>query len=189
MVLYYVFVIFAVGSIISSIAQFIARGFIGNYTLFLKLRFISALTVFIAGCSGILFVFGNLLLLLSKWSDPMPEAVYIGSDIFVTLTNNTKVMTDKTCIMITVLLSIGVFVNYYVKQTKYAFFKDETTKRTFYEKARTFAKEYATNEFGSFGPETYCPICSCMTQDAAPYHFKCTNCGFEVSLDTFENNI
>ena len=147
MVLYYVFIIFVVGSIISSIAQFMVRGFVGNFTLSLKIRFVSAVTLFIASCSGLLLVLGNLLLMLSKWSDPTLEVIYTGSDLFVTLTNNTKVITDKTCVMITVLILISSFVNYYVKQTELAFFKDETTKRTFYTKARMFAKEYMTNEF------------------------------------------
>ena len=189
MVLYYVFIIFVVGSIISSIAQFMVRGFVGNFTLSLKIRFVSAVTLFIASCSGLLLVLGNLLLMLSKWSDPTLEVIYTGSDLFVTLTNNTKVITDKTCVMITVLILISSFVNYYVKQTELAFFKDETTKRTFYTKARKFAKEYMTIEFGNFGPEIYCPICSCMIRDAAPHRFKCPNCGFDVSLDAFESDI
>lgn len=104
MVLYYVFIIFVVGSIISSIAQFMVRGFVGNFTLSLKIRFVSAVTLFIASCSGLLLVLGNLLLMLSKWSDPTLEVIYTGSDLFVTLTNNTKVITDKTCVMITVLI-------------------------------------------------------------------------------------
>lgn len=163
-VFYYVFFISAIGSIIISIAQFITRGFIGNFTVFLKMRFVSALTVCIAGCSAILLIFSNIF-------------------------NNTKFMTDKTCIMIIVLFSISTFVNGCARQTKYAFFKDEAAKRIFYEKARTFAEEYATNEFGKFGPETYCPICSCEIRNANPHYFKCPNCGFEVNLNTVKSNI
>ena len=55
------------------------------------------------------------------------------------------------------------------------YYKNEEIKKRFYNGAKEFAKEYITNENGSFDAETYCPICGTHMLDVDQKEFRCSH--------------
>ena len=111
----------------------------------------------------------------------MPVAVYYVSGLVYKIIRDRHVADPKYIVfMVTFLISAYVF-HLLVSHSGNPYYKNETIKKRFCDKASEFAREYLTNENGSFDAETYCPICGTHMLDVNSKEFRCSHCRLTIN--------
>lgn len=181
MILYYIILILVTGSIITTILQIGCRGLVGNFKLYYWMRLISTLTIFAATMISVLFVLCQIIFVFERSDAEMPVAVYYVSNLVYKIIRDRHVADPKYIVfMVTFLISAYVF-HLLVSHSGNPYYKNETIKKRFCDKASEFAREYLTNENGSFDAETYCPICGTHMLDVNSKEFRCSHCRLTIN--------
>lgn len=181
MILYAITFVLIIGSLIATVLQVILRGIAGNFKLYYWMRLISTLTIFAATMISVLFVLCQIIFVFERSDAEMPVAVYYVSGLVYKIIRDRHVADPKYIVfMVTFLISAYVF-HLLVSHSGNPYYKNETIKKRFCDKASEFAREYLTNENGSFDAETYCPICGTHMLDVNSKEFRCSHCRLTIN--------
>lgn len=175
MILYYIILILVTGSIITTILQIGCRGLVGNFKLYYWMRLISTLTIFAATMISVLFVLCQIIFVFERSDAEMPVAVYYVSNLVYGIIRDQHVTDPKHIVFMVLFLVFSYVFHLLASHSENPYYKNEEIKKRFYNGAKEFAKEYITNENGSFDAETYCPICGTHMLDVDQKEFRCSH--------------
>lgn len=181
MILYYIILILVTGSIITTILQIGCRGLVGNFKLYYLMRVISTLTIFLATMISVLFVLCQIIFVFERSDAEMPVAVYYVSNLVYGIIRDRRVTDPKHIVFMVFFLVFAYVFHLLASHSGNPYYKNEETKKRFYNGAKEFAREYFTNENGSFDAETYCPICGPHVLDIEQKEFRCPHCRLRIN--------
>lgn len=105
----------------------------------------------------------------------MPVAVYYVSNLVYGIIRDQHVTDPKHIVFMVLFLVFAYVFHLLASHSENPYYKNEEIKKRFYNGAKEFAKEYITNENGSFDAETYCPICGTHMLDVDQKEFRCSH--------------
>lgn len=175
MILYTITFVLIIGSLIATVLQTVLRGFAGNFKLYYLMRVISTLTIFLATFIGVLFVLCQIIFVFERSDAEMPVAVYYVSNLVYGIIRDQHVTDPKHIVFMVLFLVFAYVFHLLASHSENPYYKNEEIKKRFYNGAKEFAKEYITNENGSFDAETYCPICGTHMLDVDQKEFRCSH--------------
>lgn len=181
MILYYISLTLITGCVIATVLQAALRGFAGNFKPYYLMRVISTLTIFAATMISVLFVLCQIIFVFERSDAEMPVAVYYVSNLVYGIIRDRHVTDPKHIVVMVLFLVFAYVFHLLVSHSGNPYYKNETIKKRFCDEASEFAREYLTNENGSFDAETYCPICGTHMLDVDPKEFRCSHCRLTIN--------
>lgn len=182
MILYAITFVLIIGSLIATVLQVVLRGIAGNFKLYYWMRLISTLTIFAATMISVLFVLCQIIFVFERSDAEMPVAVYYVSNLVYGIIRDRHVTDPKHIVFMVLFLVFAYVFHLLASHSENPYYKNETIKKRFCDEAAEFAREYFTNENGSFDAETYCPICGTHMLDVDPKEFRCQHCRLKLNI-------